>query len=494
MARQVAARLCGDDYQHLYTWFQVLSLLTPSKKVARILIEDDGAGSADDVTVLHEDAAAQPDLYHQVKYHVDHRDAYSVDVLTEQEGAGRSLLQKWFRSWQGLLASRPGRPIEIHIVSTWGWRPGDDLGSSVSGSDGSLKPDFFGAPARQAPGRMRVALARHLGASADDFAAFARCLRFHIPYDCERGLLDRAAERMEYCGLRWDPDALVLAVGLVRGWIKAGRQEVTRALLDATIARHDLRLPPGIERAVHVFLVTIKEQRYDIQPHHVLDWRRYFKSVAGQGGHDPVEAGVWSTALLPELADLERRINADTDVRLLRVRGLARLSAWVAFGYQFCDVNRYTLEVDEQGKLWRTDAHASPDFRVIGNGPGGEGLDGDGDTVAAGISVTGDLAGDVRRHLEGRRQPVRAVLWLRPDRELGRECLRGAGDAVGLADGVKSAVRDFVKRYGAARLLLYYYGPVGGACFVGHRLNAVCREIVVMERSEPTYIESFRLR
>jgi len=31
------------------------------------------------------------------------------------------------------------------------------------------------------------------------------------------------------------------------------------------------------------------------------------------------------------------------------------------------------------------------------------------------------------------------------------------------------------------------------ACFIGHRLNAVCREIQIMEWSDPTYFPSFTL-
>ena len=83
------------------------------------------------------------------------------------------------------------------------------------------------------------------------------------------------------------------------------------------------------------------------------------------------------------------------------------------------------------------------------------------------------------------------MLFVRPTRNLDRHCLRDAGDAVALADGVKTVMRDFVKRHGAKRVLLYYLGPISGACFIGHRLNAVCREVQVMEWSDPNYVPSF---
>lgn len=37
------------------------------------------------------------------------------------------------------------------------------------------------------------------------------------------------------------------------------------------------------------------------------------------------------------------------------------------------------------------------------------------------------------------------------------------------------------------------FRPLSGACFIGHKVSAVCREIVIMERTEPTYAPSFVL-
>jgi len=72
--------------------------------------------------------------------------------------------------------------------------------------------------------------------------------------------------------------------------------------------------------------------------------------------------------------------------------------------------------------------------------------------------------------------------------------LRNASDVVALADGVKNSIRVFVKKWNATRLLLFYFGPLSGACFIGHRLNAVCREIQIIEDQQPGYAPSFLLR
>ena len=84
--------------------------------------------------------------------------------------------------------------------------------------------------------------------------------------------------------------------------------------------------------------------------------------------------------------------------------------------------------------------------------------------MAGGISITGSLDEDVRKHLAT--TPglgVAALLLIRSERELGRDALRNPGDAVALYRAVKVQMREFVKRWNAKRLLLYYFGTLSGA-------------------------------
>ncbi len=68
-----SARLKGDEYQHLFAWLHSLELLMPQRSVAKVIVEDAKAVSADDVTLLREDGAHWPDRYHQIKNHVGAR-------------------------------------------------------------------------------------------------------------------------------------------------------------------------------------------------------------------------------------------------------------------------------------------------------------------------------------------------------------------------------------------------------------------------------------
>lgn len=494
MANQVAARLSGDDYQHLFGWQAALELLMSKRGVWHVTVEDALAGSVDDVTIQHDVGTALPDEFYQYKYHVDHRAEYSSDSLVDHKPGESSLLEKFWRTWQHLRARDQRREIRLHLVSNWTWDAKDKLKSCIDGRDNSVKDTFLSASQRSELGKIRKKWQDALGADEASFREFIACLRFRLGFDCSDELEKRVAERMEHLGLRFDSSALLVAAGIVRGWIKNGRHELSKDDIVRTLRDHDLILPKEIEPGTTVYLTTIKTQKFEIPPDHVIDWREHFTGNPNAKGHKLKNEGDWNGVLLPELQRLEAKINEEQTCRLIRARGLARLSAWFVFGFTFSEVARYTIELDQGGRLWRTDTPAHREFRMMvseGGSADGEIIDGDSYTVALGISVTGSLDADVRAYLSERNEKVAALLLLRPERELGRECLRDAGDAVGLADGVKIYSRNFVKKWGASKLLIFYFGPLSGACFIGHRFNAVCREVVVMEDQQLGYLPSF---
>jgi hypothetical protein len=492
MAGAVGARLKGDEYQHLSAWGHALELLLPQRQVASVIVEDAKALSADDVTLLRADGSYIPDTYHQIKYHVDHRDGYSVETLTAAETGQSSLVTKWFRSWERLLTNRPGRRLEIEIVSNWGWTADDDLRALVDDS-GALKDEFFTATGRKKAADLRKTLADHVGAAPDAFEGFARTLRFTFGFSNLQKVAQQVSERMEHQGLKHDDNALTLAIGIVRQWIMDGRQEVTRADLEAVIGDRDLWLPEETKPSVNVYLSTIKSQKFDIDPDYHLDWREYFVGDTPARGHETRDPGDWNGKMMPALRAFEERVSSETNKRLIRARGKARLSAWLAFGWTFSDVAGYTIEAEQRDQFWQTNTPPNADFTLKSNGPDGERLDTEGETVAVGLSITGDIEADVRRHLVQRPEKVRAALFIHPARGPSPDAVRNSGDATALAIGAKQLMWEFATRQRAKRLLLYYMGPAGGACFIGHRLNAVCRDVQIMEHTNPGYIPSFTL-
>ena len=143
MANQVVARLKGDDYQHLYSWFFALELKISYKKVRLVTIEDALAGSVDDITVQYESGANVPERFYQVKYHVDQRGEYSTAGLVSHKPGESSLLEKFWRTWNLLRKENPERNIELYLISNWAWDTKDALKNCFDGQDNSIKTNYF---------------------------------------------------------------------------------------------------------------------------------------------------------------------------------------------------------------------------------------------------------------------------------------------------------------------------------------------------------------
>ncbi len=59
---------------------------------------------------------------------------------------------------------------------------------------------------------------------------------------------------------------------------------------------------------------------------------------------------------MPQLLMLEGQVSRRSS-KLIRARGLARLSAWFGFGYAFSTVAGYVIEVEQsEERRWRSDA------------------------------------------------------------------------------------------------------------------------------------------
>lgn len=495
MANQVRARLSGDDYQHLYTWYTALELIMTEKRVEYIIIEDENAGHVDDVTVCYSLESDNPSCFYQIKYHVDHRNMYSANNLIENNGKGTSLLEKFWKTWKILNNQRPDQRIKLVLLSNWMWDHEDPIRNFISGHNNGIKEEFW---QDKKIGAVREQWKEHLQASETEFREFVQCLRFRLGFDCTEELESRVLERMGNLGLNSDAVILNTVIGIVRSWIKRGEQKLEKESFERILKDYKLHRPVNAEYSMTVYLITIKKQKFDIEPDHIIDWQNLFEGDELKKGYQLLNPLDWNERLLPELQAFEAKINQETDCRFIRARGLSRLSAWFAFGSTFSEVARYTIEIAQATSLWRTDAEKNNNFRLIVTNKNasqyGEIIEGEGSTVAVGISITGSLDDDVREYLAECNEKIAALLLLQPEHGVGSNSLQNAGDVVALADVAKDYMQRFVKYRKATRLLLFYYGPISGACFIGHRLNAVCKEIQIMEGQNPGYAPSFLLK
>jgi hypothetical protein len=353
MANQVTARLSGDDYQHLYSWFKVLELNTTNSMVQKVTVEDADAGSVDDVTVQHKDHSDLPDRFYQIKYHVDQRSEYSTDLLIKSKPDGTSLLEKFWATWHLLQKPNSNRTIELNLVSNWTWSPDDKFKTCISGHDNSVKSDFLTASPNSDLGKIKTKWLQTLGINNDniDFQKFVNSLRFQLGFDCAQELETRVSERMSYMGLKNDQSSLILAAGIVREWIKSKKQILTFNDLKEILEKHNLHCQNDDEKSISIYLSTIKPQKFDIPPDFLLDWCGYFAGDPYKKSHQLKDSTGWNGQLLPELKNLEIQVSQNTDCRLVKARGLSRLSAWFAFGFIFPEVGRYKANYGEQMHL-----------------------------------------------------------------------------------------------------------------------------------------------
>lgn len=490
MAMQSSARIKGDDYQFLYTWLHVLDLKKKNTRVSKVRIEDPDAAHVDDVTVFYSDGT--PPHYYQVKYHVDQRSAYTLELLLEK-GKGKSLLEKFYKTYKEHLNDNPGIAARLHLVSNWSIDPKDKVLSTVENEHSRLGDSVRSASPASDIGKALQAIKDELKIEDKELHDFLFALCFYTGRDCTEEFKLRVQERMESLGLKCSENDLAVAVQIVRDWIKKKHVEVDLQVLEEVLQARDLYAPSSEPAWATVYLVTVKKHQFELEPDYIIDLRKFYADQGEIKGHELLNGFTYDQTLFPRIRSVQKKVNEQTRATLIRARGFSRLSPWFAFGHTFSQVSGYTIEVKQNDNLWRTDAKANPDFKLISENAKGELFASNSETVAIGLSVTGSIEADVREYIANLKD-VNALLLLRPENKLGADCLQTAGDVVALTQQFKAMAREFIRERKATKLLLFYFGPLSGACFIGHQLNAVCKNIQIMEKlTGEGYIESFVL-
>jgi len=489
MTRGQGAQREGHRYQDVYGWFRALELLRASRKVWRVSIEDPTAGFFDDVTVRPEEGTDQDREFAQVKFHVDQAGSYSTEALTTAKSRnGRSLLQKAWESW--LILREEGASVRLLLVSTYSWESKDPVAKHIRGYRLTLA--FVSGDVTGRAAAARNSWWEHLGRPDQEaFHSFLASLRLRLGYDATNELIERTAERMEAIGLKHEEEDVLAGAEQVWQWIRAGKDTISREdMLDAVESRNLAAPGPTPEPAVSLYIHTILKEPAEADADWELDWRSQFEGDEWLRGHRVIEPGAWNERMLPELYQTREQIAATTGCRLLFARGKARLSAWFALGAVFSRVAGWTIEVDQGGQRWRNDAEPAADFEIEQDvedrgGPKG--------TLAIAISITGDLTASVQSYLAHAGEPAERLLLVRPASGLGVTSMRSAGDVTALAQLVRDAARTALG-VRAGRVLLFYFGPLSGAAFIGAQLNAIAPEIQIFEDQVSGYEPSFTLR
>jgi len=487
MGEQSATRLQGDRYQHLYSWYELLQLLDKDSPYDQGFVEQEGAGSADDVTLHARQDSSKPTKFVQVKWHVDHRDSYSLVSLTEVLSGTRSLLQKLFDSWKKLSVDGP---IEIWLVSNWAAAP--DLGSFIHAHNWSLKPELLSCKATSGAGKSLVRWKEQLNAKEKELKAFCSDLRLRLGFAAIRDLEEMVDDRMSRHGLRIGENPGSIAIDLVSKWIELGgpNKRITRDSLIAAIRQRDLFAKKADAPLVSLCVHGWSRRSYDIRPTEELDWTEFFDR---QSRRIPSQE-TWDSELHPQLRKAKAELAKFDAGSFIDLRGKLPLTIILAIGAEFPEVGGYRFRVEQPTRgetyLWRSDAKPSSAKLEVREDPG----DPEGRDILALISITGDASADVRNFLQTCPIKFVARVYAQPTSGPGDASVQSDSDASAFAVHTKELIRTLRVKYQAKRTHLILYAPASYCLFLGQRLSAL-GDIATYERTiEGGYQTSLTLR
>ncbi|SRR6266545_2695294 len=456
-------RRSGDDYQDLVAWCAALRAVQPNSGVTQIDMEINGVGNVDDVILR---TVGGPDRYMQVKWATNAGDLVDTVYLTVRPNNGKSLLEKFYRSW-GLL-KRGAIPPAMELVTNRALDRNDPLLGLCDGRTDLLVPAVRHATAGSDAGKRRTEWADHLGVNDDDLLAMLERLVFRTgrAISAEQ---ERAEALMIGAGLRADQAALRLGTATVAAWVRDGRRSLTIEEIRAEIDNLDLRMTEP--RAVLLVQAIARDPHPD-DATVALDWVDLYEGDSPPMRRRPKDAAGWarmSTELDGAVAALH-----DAGHRDILIRGAMRQATFFTIGARLAQVTGTTVSYLQNRVLWSSDSPradvAELDARRTSIGQG--------DELAVAVGIAVDPTDAVARYLVEAGVPARELVTLLPNGGPHDQAVTGPGHAVAFAQHLRSRVRYELEQRRSDRVHLFLAGPGGLALLTGHRWNRVAPTIV----------------
>lgn len=475
------ARIQGDDYQHLYGWYQALRLLIPTQGVERVEIESEGAGNVDDVVIRR---PALNDEYVQVKYSVDASKPVTSDWLTTPLSVkGKSPLQRLAASWCALKAHPRANPL-MTLFTNRVLDPHDPILMLRDGHRGVVGPRL----AQQKPGSkaamQRAAWAAHTGLSDTDLIDLLHHLAFKTDQGASNALIEATCDRMRSVGLRADELDASAGVSAVRDWVKAGVREIDASRLAGEVERRGLR--GGVQYSTLVVDAIDRAHWPDVAAAH-LDWVDLFDGAEPRARVQLRDPSLWSAKIRPEMIAAARALEAKGISRIV-VRGYMRLPLWFLAGTELPDTRGHHVACTQNGAWWSSEI-APSEYRVLAPRTAIN----QGDDLAVGISVTNHVADDVLAYCKRTGVPAGWLVEVFPEKGVSRSAIADNAEAVGWARAVRESIRSAIRDTGARRVHLFISGPAGGALLLGHSWNRVAPTMVYEHLGAAGYAATFEV-
>lgn len=446
------ARIRGDDYQHLFAWWQALRAVVGASDIIKIGIEDPSAKNADDVTVYMKNGVRE---YYQVKSSVDARDPVGMVWLTKlSRSGGPSIIQRFYKLWEN---EQDGHKPKIILVTNRLPLAGDIL-SMRDGQDCTIVRHLRNAQPRSKTGSIRRELAKHLGVTESKAVQFFHDfqLRFGIT---DNLLTDSVRDRMHMAGLRYDEEAIARGVAIVHDWVTGGKREITTTELHQVV--EPLKQPDDPPKA-SILVQAIDRDPIPEAATVVLDWLYLFPGNEPRVRRQVSDPTLWNNRFRPELRQAARELRSQGHTHIL-VKGYMRLSTWFTAGVELGKTAGFEVSSFQGLTAWSSVGNVSDIGIKHATTTLGFGKD-----LAVGIALAMDPSAEVLTYLRDQRIDVGEYVCISPTSGANNQTIGNAAEARGWAYSVRDSVRRLVLKYEPDQIHLFLAGPHGAILLLGH--------------------------
>jgi ribosome biogenesis SPOUT family RNA methylase Rps3 len=455
------ARLLGDDYQHLLTWLHAAQLVHRDPEVIRVELEKHGAGNVDDLVVHRR---GRPALYHQVKFTTQPGRPLTGDWFIEAAGGGTSPLQRFYESFEKLTVE--GTPPEMVLHTNRLPAAGDPILACLDGTTELLTPRLTHARPASAAGKARATWAERLDISEVQLLRMLGSLRIRAAQAGLDDLRERCRWVMDAVGMTATPEGVDKGMLAARRWVETGVREVFGDTITQLIEEQQMRA--AAPRAT----VLIQSIDHDLWPETAtvaLDWVDAFIGDHPSERREPRSAELWMKRFAPDLQNAVSQVRSQ-GFSHVRIDGALRLATAIYAGFAFSDVGGFHVAIPGRSGdgTWTGDISSDGPRRIPTITRTDHPL-GQGDELAVGLSVSGDLTPAVLSHTERASLPLERLAVLSVSKP-GRDALADPAEILGWAQAATDQLRALADE-GWPRLHLFFYGPRTAAVLLGHAWN-----------------------
>ncbi len=467
----------GFAFQARRFWLEATRLLGPQQGVISVGVEE-GPKGFDDIWVEYapgraQDGHGRPLIreHIQCKWHGT-QNGYGFAQLADPDfihAKSHSLLQR------ALNAQRKHAPggegVRFRLASNGFLLPDDPLKQLYRTRSGHLDTSLLamGKSARHKMGRVRKLWGTHLGVDDDDLLRFAGTLALTHDVRTLEELKDALNERFIQVGIlpSGAGQSGFVYDDLVFKWVGQGRNRFDRATLLNALGQE--RLLGQAKPAPEAFGVKSFEHRDRLEDRcmDVLDLVPSFDQRFIRSDED------WSTVLYPALRDFLENVSRNRPHLRLVLDAHATLA--FAAGSVLDVKSGRAVELEQRGRdreIWTAEETTTD--------PAWPTLTVQTITLAAGkpdlafaVSLTHDIARDVRAYVEAALPSVGRLSLCTVSTGPGRSAVRGGSHAVTLADALTDSIRALHSPGLPAITHLFFAAPNGFTFFAGQRRQAM---------------------